>query len=165
MKKISVKHLFWLVLLFAVGWGSPCFAHKVYIFAWVEDGFVHSESSFGDKKVIKGKIEVADEKGSVILTGITDEKGNFSFKIPDNPASDLVLNLDASMGHQASWRVKLEEMEKAGSSEVHDAAMAKKAELERGPSFVRIASGIGVIFFLAFFTAFVQKKRRKKYDQ
>jgi len=162
MKKISVKHLVWLVLLFVAGWTSPCFAHKVYIFAWAEDGFIHSESSFGDKKVIKGKIEVVDEKKAVILNGITDEKGNFSFKIPDNPASDLVLNLDASMGHQASWRVKKEEMEKAGSREVHDAAMTKKAELDKGPSFVRIASGIGIIFFLAFSLSFVQKRRRKK---
>lgn len=157
-----VKYGCFLVMLAVLGWASPSFAHKVYVFAWAEDGFVYSESSFGDKKVIKGKVEVTDGSGAVVSSGLTDGQGNYSFKIPENPETDLLITMDASMGHKATWRVPLEEMQGAASKDVHGAAMAQKAELEKGPSVVRIASGIGIIFALAFGAGFVSKRRRKK---
>ncbi|MCP4119736.1 MAG: hypothetical protein GY737_30905 [Desulfobacteraceae bacterium] len=161
MRQKYLKYRCFLVILAVLGWTSPSFAHKVYVFAWAEDGFVHTESSFGDKKVNKGKIEVTDGSGAVIATGVTDGQGNFSFKIPDNPGSDFVVKLDASMGHQANWRVTLEEMQGAASKAVHETAMAKKAELEKGPSVVKIALGIGTIFAFAFMIEFIRKRRRR----
>ena len=163
MRQTNVKPWCFLAILMVLGWSSPSLAHKVYVFAWAEDGMVYTESSFGDKKVNKGKIEVTDGSGAVISTGITDELGNFFFKIPEHPGSDLVVKLDASMGHQGTWRVTLEEMEGAASKAAHGDAMAKKAELEKGPSGVRIASGIGIIFALAFGAGIVNKRRRRKH--
>jgi nickel transport protein len=146
-----------------LGWSSPSFAHKVYVFAWAEDGVVYSESSFGDKKVIKGKVEVTDGNGTVISKGITDDQGNYSFKIPKNPESDLLITMDASMGHRATWRVTLDEMLGAASKTAHGDAMAQKAELEKGPSVMRIASGIGIIFALAFGAGIVNNRRRRSH--
>ncbi len=160
MRQKNVKQWCVLAILMVLGWSSPSFAHKVYVFAWAEDGFVHSESSFGDKKVIKGKVEVTDGSGAVISKGITDEQGNYSFKIPENPGSGLVITMDASMGHKATWRVTLEEMQGAASKAAHGDAMTQKAELEKGPSVMRIAPGIGIIFALAFFAGIVNKRRR-----
>ena len=166
MKKVNFKLLAVAIVLLVFGLASPALAHKVYVFAWAEKGMVYTESSFGDKKVIKGKIEVKDEKGTLVASGITDDQGNFSFKIPENPGSDLVVMLDASMGHQAAWTVPLKEMkdamEKIASKESHDKAMAKKAELEKGPSPMKIGAGIAIIFALAFIGAFFQKIRNKK---
>jgi nickel transport protein len=143
-----------LVFLLVLGWSNLALAHKVYVFAWAEKGKVYTESSFGDRRVNKGKIKVEDKAGTVITTGITDDQGNFSFTIPSGVSSDLVVKLDASMGHQASWTLALKEIQVAmdpGDSEKnHARAMAKKEELEQGPSFVRISAGIGIIFALAF---------------
>lgn len=163
MRPENVKYGCILAILMVLGWTTPSFAHKVYVFAWAEDGFVHTESSFGDKKVIKGKVEVTDGSGAVISKGITDELGNYFFKIPEHPGSDLLITMDASMGHKATWRVPLEEMQGAASKAAHGDAMAQKAELEKGPSAVRIASGIGIIFALAFGAGIVNKRRRKKH--
>ncbi len=154
------------LVLLASGLATPAWAHKVYLFAWAENGVVYTESSFGDKKVIQGKIQVKDESGTPVASGTTDDQGNFSFKIPDNPGSDLVVTLDASMGHQAVWTVPLKEMQaamdKAAANEIHGAAMAKKAELEKGPSLARIIAGIGIIFALALWGAWVHGRVKQR---
>lgn len=158
-----------LVLIILVFWWcSPVSAHKVYVFAWAEGGVVHTESSFGDRRVNNGSIEVEDMAGTLVTKGVTDDGGNFSFKIPEDVSSDLVVNLDASMGHRAIWTVPLAEMQQAmgqgalsgDSSEDSkaslDLAMAQKEKLEKGPSAVKIVAGIGIIFTLAFAGAWVR---------
>jgi len=160
----------WICLVFILvlsGWCSPVFAHKVYVFAWAEQGVVYTESSFGDRRVTKGSIQVEDMAGTIVTTGVTDDEGNFSFKIPEDVSSDFLVKLDASMGHQATWTVPLAEMQQAmgqgdlpgdspGDSKAsHDLAMAQKEELEKGPSAVKIIAGIGIIFTLAFAGAWV----------
>lgn len=161
-----------LVLILVLGWCPPALAHKVYVFAWAEKGKVYTESSFGDRRVNRGKIKVEDKAGTVITTGITDDQGNFSFTIPSDVSSDLVVKLDASMGHQASWTVPLKEMQVAmdlrDSEKNHARAMAQKEELEQGPSFIRVFAGIGIIFALAFLGARVHgrlSRRRTKRRQ
>ena len=169
-----------LILLVISGWSSPALAHKVYVFAWAEQGAVYTESSFGDRKVTKGSIEVEDMAGNLVTKGITDDEGNFSFKIPGDVSSDLVVKLDASMGHQAVWTVPLKELQQAigqgdspedssgdssndslddrteASKVYHDLAMAQKEKLAKGPSAVKIIAGIGIIFALAFAGAWVR---------
>lgn len=77
-------------------------AHKVSIFAWVEDGIVHTESKFsGGKRVKSGKVEVYDSQGNFLLDGLTDENGAFSFQTPKNTGLKIVLS--AGMGHGNSW--------------------------------------------------------------
>jgi len=88
-------------------------AHKVSIYAYAEDGWVHSESYFVDGTKCKNSVlEVFDEKdGTKLLEGKTDEEGKFSFKIPKVTSLKLVLH--ASMGHQADFTIGKDEVREA----------------------------------------------------
>ena len=96
---------FIFVLFFYV---STAYAHKVYLFAWAEGGMIHTESYFpGNVKVKDGTVKVFDMKGKELVSGETDENGDFSFKIPE--IADLRIVLDASMGHGAEYLFKKSE--------------------------------------------------------
>jgi nickel transport protein len=84
-------------------------AHKVYVFAWAEGDIIHTESYFGGKKsAVGGLIKVFDPEGKELLEGKTDEKGEFSFRLPKR--TDLKIVLEASMGHRAEYLLKAEEI-------------------------------------------------------
>jgi nickel transport protein len=87
----------------------PAFAHKVSIFAWVEDDTVYTRSKFSKGKRVKNSpVIVFDSDGNKLLEGKTDENGEFSFKIPKQSALKVVLK--ASMGHMAEWKIPFEEI-------------------------------------------------------
>ncbi len=89
------------------------FAHKVNIFAYVEGDKVCTESYFNDgKKCIDSKIEVFDNQGNILLEGLTDEEGMFSFEIPSEDVidGDLKVVLTASMGHRAEYIIRADEL-------------------------------------------------------
>ena len=90
---------------------SPALAHRVLVYAFAEGDTIHTESKFvGSGPVQKGDVKVQDRKdGTVLLTGTTDEKGKFSFKIPPEAVaerSDLLIIVGASLGHQGEWLLK-----------------------------------------------------------
>lgn len=97
MRKIIL--LISLIFFLSAGVAS---AHRVVVFAWVDDDTVFTESRFPDgKKVAGGDVTVYDLGGKVLLTGKTDKKGEFSFKISKPAGMRIVLN--AGMGHQGEW--------------------------------------------------------------
>ena len=104
----AVAALFLLCIVFvAVDSAS---AHRVNVFAWTEGDTVHVESKFaGGKKVKAGKIVVKDPQGNELLRGITDDQGEFTFKVPKR--TDLKIVLIAGQGHQAEWTIRATEME------------------------------------------------------
>ena len=141
------------------------FAHKVIIFAWVEDGMIYTQSSFGSKRKAKDcVITVIDEKGMVIHKGQTDQEGNYSFKIPEKADSDLILKLDAGTGHQAQWKIsKNEFVTDYSENDIQaakniQAAMKEKEKLKESPSIFKIVGGIGIIFMLALAVKFLKRK-------
>lgn len=96
---------FIVILLFHT---SAAYAHKVYLFAWTEGDMIHTESYFGgNKKVQDGTIKVFDSEGKELLNGRTNEKGEFSFKVPQ--IADLKIVLESSMGHGAEYLFKRSE--------------------------------------------------------
>ncbi|MDR3090120.1 MAG: carboxypeptidase regulatory-like domain-containing protein [Desulfobulbaceae bacterium] len=99
-----------LALFVACCWPpTAALAHKVTIFAYTEGDTVYSESYFSDgDPVLGGLVTVADAQGKQVLSGKTDQDGHFHFPMP-TPKSDLVLSLDASMGHKAIFTLKLDE--------------------------------------------------------
>jgi len=154
--------LFFILFLMTPGFAI---AHKVIIFAWVEDGMIYSESSFGSKREAKNcDIIVVDDKGQVVHTGKTDNQGKYSFKIPENTNSDIVLKLYAGQGHQAHWKISANELRHVPSKNDIIKTMETKAELEQQPSLKKIAAGIGMIFLLAFAIKFFKKKVYKHND-
>ncbi|NOX33862.1 MAG: hypothetical protein GXP56_09010 [Deltaproteobacteria bacterium] len=139
---------------------SQAFAHRVIIFAWVEDGMIHTESSFGSKSWAQNcSITVVDEKNKVVRKGVTDRKGHYSFKIPEKIDSDLVLKLDAGPGHHAEWRLSKEELISTPSKKDIKKEMEKKEELEKAPSVYKIIGGIFIIFLLGLSAKFLKRKK------
>ena len=138
---------------------NVAFAHKVIIFAWVEDGMIYTESSFGSKRKARDcAITVLNDKGMVIHKGQTDGQGNYSFKIPENIDSDLILKLEAGTGHQAQWKIPKDELVTKASEQDIPSAMKEKEKLEKSPSILKIITGIVIIFFLAMGVKFLKRK-------
>jgi len=90
-------------------WAGQAAAHRVTVFAWVEGESVHTESKFsGGKPVNGGEILVYDLAGNPLLSGKTDEQGEFSFKMPKKIGMKIVLQ--AGMGHRGEWTIPLSEV-------------------------------------------------------
>lgn len=117
----------WIFCLFV---STPCMAHRVNIFAWVEGDTVFTESFFsGGSKSICSRIDVFDPEGEMLLTGKTDNEGRFSFKIPKK--TDLTIVLNASEGHRAEYILSAGEMTGLKSS-IHDNGGKQSAEIKEG---------------------------------
>jgi nickel transport protein len=102
-----------VALISAVGVLCPgvetAVAHRVNVFAWVEGDTVFVEGKFsGGKRVKAGRVVVTNPEGIELLTGETDDRGAFSFKIPAR--TDLTIRLIAGQGHQADWTVRAADM-------------------------------------------------------
>ncbi|KUG27159.1 hypothetical protein ASZ90_003006 [hydrocarbon metagenome] len=103
--------MFFLALVVAMGGVSEAWAHRVNLFAYVDGGRIVTESWFSkSSRVREGLIEVFDAAtGEKLLSGTTDDQGNFAFDIP--PAArqrkaDLRITLKAGEGHGNETMVK-----------------------------------------------------------
>jgi nickel transport protein len=102
-------------------------AHRVNVFAWVEGDTVHVEGKFaGGKKVKAGKIVVTDSRGVELLSGLTGDQGEFSFKIPRR--ADLRIVLIAGQGHQGEWVIRADEMNDLPSDPVSETGTTTGAQ-------------------------------------
>lgn len=103
-----------LAVLLVLCAALPALAHKVNIFAYAENGAIHTESSFGGKRAVnQGVVEVRDTAtGAVLLSGVTDDDGKWSFPIPAEfreKRPGLTLVVKAGEGHQGQWEMKPED--------------------------------------------------------
>lgn len=95
-----------LLLLFS----GTALAHKVNVFAYAEAGKIYTESYFPDGKPVEGgKLQVFDSQEKLLLEGVTDQEGLFSFDIPK--VDDLTIVINATMGHRNSFKLKKTEVE------------------------------------------------------
>jgi nickel transport protein len=135
MKKGHNTRFSFIILLTAIiliGSHVPALAHKVMIFAWVEGDTVFTESKFsGGKKVLNAPVVIFDKEGKKLLEGKTDNKGEFSFKIPK--VTDLRIVLNAAMGHKAEWTIPESEILEAGD------IVEKKSARASGPLTVGLS--------------------------
>jgi nickel transport protein len=98
-----------ITVVLLLGSGSAL-AHKVNLFAYAEGGKIYTESYFPDGKPVEGgKVLVYDSKDNLLLEGVTDKEGLFSFDIPK--VDDLTIVIDATMGHKNSFKLKKSEVE------------------------------------------------------
>jgi nickel transport protein len=96
--------------MFLVVFGAlPAYAHKVNIFAYVEDGKIYCESYFPDGRAVEGgTIEVFDSRSQKVAGGVTDKEGKWSTPVPKR--EDLTIVIDASMGHKNSYLLRKSEI-------------------------------------------------------
>lgn len=96
-----------MTLIFVLGvlLSPNAHSHGVNIFAWVEGDTVHTQSSTQrGKPVINGEISVYDDQGAVVLSGVTDSSGKFSFTRPTT--ATLKIELLAGPGHASHWTLE-----------------------------------------------------------
>jgi nickel transport protein len=107
-----LRSVFSLLLVFMVMlavFAMPAQAHKVNIFAYVENGKIYTESYFPDgRKVEDGTIEVFDSQNQKVAEGKTDKQGKCVLPIPQK--DDLTIVINASMGHKNSFLLKKSEL-------------------------------------------------------
>ena len=85
-------------------------AHSVYIFAWVDDGQICTESYFTQRnKVAGGEVIMADATGSPLATGITNPQGLYCFALPDK-AQPLQFIILAGAGHRGTFNMRENEL-------------------------------------------------------
>jgi nickel transport protein len=126
MNKIKVKNavavLFFICIIFLVI--DSASAHRVNVYAWVDGDTIYVESKFsGGRPVKSGKIVVTDPQGVELLSGLTNDEGEISFKVPKR--SDLKIVLIAGQGHQGEWTIRAAEMEDLPSGAASDAGAEK----------------------------------------
>jgi nickel transport protein len=131
-------------------------AHKVTLFAWVENGMIVTESYFtGGKMVQNGSISVFDSKETLLVTGQTDSDGMFSFPVPAE--DDLTIILDASAGHRASFKLGREELGEHTSPSVSQ----RTENRENGVSIIKVFVGIACIFGLMGIAMYVYSRKKR----
>ncbi len=109
MKLISFLQLLFIILFIPI-LSSPCFAHKVRIFAWQDGDNIVTESKFSrGKSARNAEVVVVDkESGENILSGTTDTEGIFTFPLPQTTSKELEIIVDTGDGHKNSWIFSLE---------------------------------------------------------
>ena len=125
-KYILRKHFWGFVLLFVFFFSgiNPAYAHKVMIFAWMDGDTVFTQSKFsGGKKVKGGNIVVYNTQKKILLEGKTDDKGEFSFKVPKKTTLKIVLY--AGAGHRAEWTVPKEDIEEVSGENTAESTLKK----------------------------------------
>lgn len=183
--------LFFWVTVISVQLAGSAIAHRVNVFAWADGDMVYVEGKFsGGKKIIAGKIIVTDSSGVEVLTGQTNDQGEFSFKRPQ--PTELKIILEAGMGHRAEWTLPVDDghanhsADESQSEETQTAVNAgvSRAEIEAivekaldkqmkpvlkmlaesratGPGISDILGGIGYIIGLAGIAAYFHSRKKK----
>lgn len=102
----------WIVaagLLLTFAFTGPAHAHKVNVFAYVENGKIQTESYFPDGKPVEGGlIEILDSRNQKLAEGVTDKEGKCVLPIPGK--DDLTIVINASMGHRNTFLLKKSEL-------------------------------------------------------
>lgn len=145
-----------LVLLYLPG---GALAHRVNVFAWVEDGLVMGEAEFsGGKAAVNSEIVVFKEPGGEkLLSVVTDEDGAFSFAPPEEvlaEGSGLKLMLKAGAGHQDSWLVRAEEL--AGAA----ATGRPSAAPDDGPGMAEAVLGVALLLGLGGVASWIRRRAK-----
>ncbi|MBI4798664.1 MAG: hypothetical protein HY794_08015 [Desulfarculus sp.] len=79
-------------------------AHKVNVFAYVEEGRIKGEGYFpGGDKTQDAAVEIVDSQGRVLGSTQTSTEGLFSLDKPANATGPLRVVLKAGQGHQGEY--------------------------------------------------------------
>lgn len=149
---MKIHFLFAWILILLTGLVGNALAHKVVVFSWVEANAVHVQAGFGsDRPAINAQVTVKTPGGKVVFQGVTSDKGLCSFPLSRPADSELIVEVDAGTGHRGQWTLSREEIRQAleTSPAYLDETQARRDELNKGPSLLKILLGIGIIFLLA----------------
>lgn len=83
---------------------APALAHRVNVFAVLENGVVNGEGYFGGgSKALDSQVEITDASGALLASGRTGEDGGFRIALPAGAAPPLTVVLKAGEGHRGEY--------------------------------------------------------------
>ena len=104
LKHPKTHGIIYVILIFFTCVG---FAHKVNVFATIEDGNIKLEGYFPDgKKAKNAKVTVMDNKGDTIIEGEADNDGKFI--APLIATGKVTVAMDAGLGHRSETVVEIQ---------------------------------------------------------
>lgn len=107
---MRISNYLFISVVVSLLFGGTALAHKVNLFAYVEKGRIYTESYFADGAPVEGgRVLVYDNQNKLLVEGVSDKKGLFDFSIPK--VDDLIVVIDATMGHKNSFKLKKAEVE------------------------------------------------------
>ncbi len=131
-----------LSLLFMLS--SPmAFAHKVSVFAYVEDNSVFVEGYFADgKKAMNSDVTVFANGDELVFEGTTNDQGLIDFPLP-KVESELRIALNAGAGHRGEYVIPAEEVKGALETEeaVAHSTVAPPADEKAAPAQIKQEKG------------------------
>jgi nickel transport protein len=134
-----MRRLF-LLFAFLVAFTSNALAHKISAFVDVEDNAVHLVSYFSDGTPVKhGKVEVLNSAGKVVLTGTTNDKGEFDFTLKKPGTYTAVVV--AELGHRAKAQFTVGE---AGSASDNSNSGGSASAAAPSPAPAAPSKGVAV---------------------
>jgi len=138
---LSVFMVLFLTMLVIPG---RVYAHKATVFAWVEGDTVHTQSKLsGGKRVTNGSIKVYDAQGTLLVEGLTNDQGAFSFNAPAKVP--IVVELNAGMGHMAKWTLNAEDLAAHAVSEAAPGADTEKKARNTAPLNIKTSEDLEVL--------------------
>lgn len=114
MKSFPARHYYLLISLitvFLLPINRDAHAHKVNMFAYPEGANIYVEGFFSDGKTAKNSVVTvfdAKDRNKELLSGTTNDEGQFSFPISQKTSMRIVLN--AGMGHQTEYLLAANEL-------------------------------------------------------
>lgn len=113
-----------LGLVLLLGLAAPASAHRLKLFATVDDGALTGYAFFiGGGRPEQAEVIVRDGSGQEVFRGRTGDQGEFSWRPPQ--AGDFTVTVDARDGHVAEARVPADRF--AGGAPEAEAAPAAAA--------------------------------------
>ncbi|QFS81725.1 hypothetical protein FIU97_02955 [Roseivivax sp. THAF40] len=104
-----------LALAIAVA-ASPAAAHRLNVFAFVEDGQVVVEAKFSTGRLpVAGEVRVYDAAGEQIQTLDLGETGTMMFPLDPSYATGLTIEVEASEGHEDYWILSPDDIAKGAA--------------------------------------------------
>jgi hypothetical protein len=165
------KAVLFLAIFYLMGC-NPAAAHRVQVFAAVEEGVIKGEATLsGRHPVIEGDIKVfSKDDQKQLLTLTTDASGSFII----DPMSlglaqpvDLLIVLDADPGHRAEWQVSAASYTLSADQPTPQAGNAPDPNvpdtpLPTTPTLGSMVSGILVILGLGALISWSRSRRRNQ---
>ncbi len=100
-----IRNILLAVILLCFVSATHALAHKVNVFAYAEGGQIMVEAYFADGKPVENaKITVISATGRKLFETTGGKDGTAAFPIPER--DDLTIEVDASLGHKASFLLK-----------------------------------------------------------